>query len=78
MMLNPLGTLLVQAPISRDGSSVAADLAVIVVSLALVVVALFSGFLILRIVGMLRELRLSLRQNLGPVSDRARSISDNV
>ena len=50
MMLNPLGTLLVQAPISRDGISVAADLAVIVVSLALVVVALFSGFLILRIV----------------------------
>ena len=77
-MLNPLGTLLVQAPISRDGISVAADLAVIVVSLALVVVALFSGFLILRILGMLRELRLSLRQNLGPVSDRARSISDNV
>ena len=77
-MLNPLDILLIQAPIPRDGLSVAADVAIVGVGVALVVVALGSGFLLFRITGMIGELRISLRQNFGPVSDRARSISDNV
>ena len=77
-MLNPLSLLLLQAPIPRDGLSTAADIAVVGVGVSLIIVALGSGFLLFRITGLLKELRISLRQNFGPVSDRARSISDNV
>jgi len=62
----------------RDAISVAADVAGIVVAIAVLVVVAIAGVLFLRINRILGEIRLGVRQNLGPVSDRARSISDNV
>jgi hypothetical protein len=41
-------------------------------------VLVMLGVLFLRLHRMLAELRTGVRQNLGPVSDRARAISDNV
>ncbi len=62
----------------RDPVALASDVAVLVSAVALTVLAVsLVGFL-----GQWRhavkEIRLTVRQNLGPVSDRARSISDNV
>jgi methyl-accepting chemotaxis protein len=62
----------------RDPIALASDVAVLVSAVALTVLAVsLVGFL-----GQWRhavkEIRLTVRQNLGPVSDRARSISDNV
>lgn len=67
-----------QAPSGSSGLVFAADVATVVIAVAMLVLVLLAGLLVLRINGMLKELRLSMRQNMGPVSDRARSISDNV
>jgi hypothetical protein len=77
--MNPsLAAAILQAPIPRDGLAVAADVAVIGMGVAFVVLTLIVGRLLLRVDGAVREMRIGVRQNLGPVSDRARSISDNV
>lgn len=77
MQTSPAITLL-QAQLPRDGLSVAADVAIVVVAVAVVVLALAGAFLLFRLNGAIREIRIGVRQNLGPVSDRARGISDNV
>lgn len=77
-MRQPLTVALLQATLPRDGLSIASDVAMIVVAVAVVVLAVVSAALLLRIGGAVREMRIGVRQNLGPVSDRARSISDNV
>jgi hypothetical protein len=68
---------LVQA-VPRDGLSVAADVAIVAAAVALVALAAVTGFFLLRLARVVSEIRVSVRQNLGPVSDRARAISDNV
>jgi hypothetical protein len=76
-MRTPLLYALLQvAP--RDGLSTAADIAVVVIGLAVVVLAVVTAALLLRLIRVIGELRIGVRQNLGPVSDRARAISDNV
>jgi hypothetical protein len=77
-MLRPslLGALQVTA--GRDAIAVAADVASIVIAGAVLALVAIMGLLFLRLHGMLAEMRLGVRQNLGPVSDRARAISDNV
>jgi hypothetical protein len=77
-MQTSLAAALLQTPLPRDGLSVAADVAIVVVAVAVVVLAIVGAVLLLRIGGAVREMRIGVRQNLGPVSDRARSISDNV
>ena len=69
---------LLQIPGARDSLSIAADVAGIVIAIAIVALAIVAGAVLLRLNRTLGELRLGVRQNLGPVSDRARSISDNV
>ena len=54
--------------------STLADIAMILVGVAILVVSVVLVLLALRVNATLK----SLSQNLGPVSDRARSISDNV
>lgn len=63
---------------ARDRIALAADVAVLVAALAMFVLALVSVRVMLQWRSTMAELRLTVRQNLGPVSDRARSISDNV
>jgi hypothetical protein len=76
-MQTPPGAALVQV-LPRDGLSVAADVAIIVVAVAVVVLAAVTAHLLLKAGRAIGEIRLGVRQNLGPVSDRARAISDNV
>jgi hypothetical protein len=78
LMQISLAAALLQAPVPRDGLSVAADVATVVVSVAVVVLAVIGAMLMLRLHAAVREMRTGVRQNLGPVSDRARAISDNV
>ena len=73
-----LALALLQVPIPRDGLSVASDVAIVVTGLAVVVLALVGAAFLIRLNGAITEMRIGVRQNLGPVSDRARSISDNV
>ncbi|MDH3205250.1 MAG: hypothetical protein OEO79_01480 [Gemmatimonadota bacterium] len=73
-----LALALLQVPIPRDGLSVAADIAIVVTSLAVVILTLVGAMFLIRLNGAVTEMRIGVRQNLGPVSDRARSISDNV
>jgi len=77
-MQTSVAVALLQAPLPRDGLSVAADIAIVGVGIAVVILAVVGSLLMLRINGAVREMRIGVRQNLGPVSDRARSISDNV
>jgi len=76
-MRTSLGLALLQV-LPRDGLSVAADVAIVVIGVAIIVVAIVTVALLLRLNRAIGELRIGVRQNLGPVSDRARSISDNV
>ena len=76
-MQSSLALPLLQA-VPRDGLSTAADIAVVGIALAVVLLAVVTAALLLRLNRVLGELRIGVRQNLGPVSDRARAISDNV
>lgn len=67
-----------QATAQRDAVAVAADVATIVVAVAVVIVAALAGWLLLRLNRVLTEVRAGVHHGLGPVSDRARAISDNV
>ncbi len=77
-MLIPNTSVLVQATPAAGGLALWSDVAGIVVAVAALVMAGLAGTLFLKLNSVLGELRRSVRQNLGPVSDRARSISDNV
>jgi len=77
-MLTPASFAALQTMPPRDTLAITADVAMVVMAVAVVVFALLGSFLLLRANRTLGEVRLGVRQNLGPVSDRARSISDNV
>lgn len=63
---------------SRDAIALAADVAILIAAVTLTVAAFFFIALTRRWNAVLAELRSSVRQGLGPVSERARSISNNV
>jgi len=63
---------------ARDRIALAADLAVLVAAVAMSVLAVVLLRVLREWHRTIIEVRLAVRQNLGPVSDRARSISDNV
>ena len=68
-----------QSPVAAaDGLAMAADIAAIVVGVAIVVLAVAGVALARKINRTLDGVRTAVGQNLGPVSDRARAISDNV
>ncbi len=68
-----------QSPVAAgDGLAMAADIAMIVVGVAIVVMAFAGVALARKISRTLDGVRTAVGQNLGPVSDRARAISDNV
>jgi len=77
MTLSP-SSLAVQA--TNDGAAISywADVATIVIAVAVLVLLVVAIVLAARIAGLLKEARISMRQSFGPVSDRARSISQNV
>lgn len=58
--------------------AVAAHVSVVVIAVAVIALASMGLTLMARLNRAITELRRSARQSFGPVSDRARSISDNV
>ncbi len=75
----PLSLVLLQSPVLADGVlAIAADVAMIVVTVAVVVTAVTAVVLMRKMSRTIDGVRTGINQNLGPVSDRARSISDNV
>lgn len=86
MMIVTFAPALLQSPArdtvvavaARDGLGLAVDVSLIVVAVAVVVMALAMARFLARANGAIKEVRAGVRQGLGPVSDRARAISDNV
>jgi uncharacterized protein YoxC len=76
-MLTPLGLAFLQAA-SRDGLSVAADASIIIVAVAVVVLAIVLAIVLARVSKVLVEVRNGVRTHLGPISERARGIGENV
>lgn len=62
----------------RDRLAEATDVAILIGALALILLAALLLRLVLRGRAIMEELRRAVHQNIGPVSDRARGISDNV
>lgn len=77
-MVTTVSAMLFQAPTANSSLGAAADVAMIVIAVAIVVSASLGGILFVQLRRVLSEIRRSARQNFGPVSDRARSISDNL
>lgn len=63
---------------ARDSIALAADLAVLVAAAAMAVLALVLVRVLTQWHRTMAELRTMVHQNLGPASDRARSIAENV
>jgi len=63
---------------ARDSVALAADVAVIVLGAAVILLAVAVFVFVRRVGRVVDDLRAQARQSFGPVSDRARSISDNV
>lgn len=74
--LTPIALL--QVGPARDTLGTVSDVASIVIAAAVLVLVILTVMLFVRISRMLREVQLGVRQNLGPVSEKARSISANV
>jgi methyl-accepting chemotaxis protein len=70
--------LLAQPAPAGSTLAIAADVASIVIAIAVLVFVFLGITLFARVNRMLGELRGAVHQHLGPVSDRARAISDNV
>jgi len=64
--------------VPRDGLSVAADVSIIIVAVTVVVLAVVFTIVLARLSKVLVEIRGGVRNNLGPVSERARGIAENV
>ena len=62
----------------RDALAQASDIAVLVAAGAITLVALYVLWTVAKFRGIMQELRRAVHQNLGPASDRLRSISENV
>jgi hypothetical protein len=69
--------MLLQA-VPRDGLSVAADVSIVIVAVTVVVLAIVFTIVLARLSKVLVEIRGGVRNNLGPVSERARGIAENV
>ena len=76
-MQTPFGPALLQA-VPRDGLSVAADVSIVIVAVAVVVLAIVLAVVLVRLSRVIAEIRGGVRQNLGPIVERARGISENV
>jgi uncharacterized protein YoxC len=64
--------------VPRDGLSVAADVSIVIVAVAVVVLAIVLAIVLARLSKVLGEIRSGVHHNLGPVSERARGIAENV
>ena len=68
----------VVAVAARDPLSIAVDVAILLMALGVAILAVVGAAVVRRLDGQMRRMRRTLDVSLGPVSDRARSISDNV
>ena len=78
MIYVPSAFMLQTGSAAQNGIAMASDVATIVVALAVIVVVVFLVRLLRSLQRTMLDVRTRVDQSLGPVSDRARSISDNV
>ena len=78
MLTSLLSALPVQVADGAGRLAVASDVAEIVIAVAMLVLAVVAIVIFLRVNAAVRDLHRGARESLGPVSDRARAISDNV
>jgi hypothetical protein len=78
MLTTLLSAVSAQAAGASSSLALASDIADLVIAGAMLVLALRGILLFLRINAVLRDVRRTADRSLGPVSDRARAISDNV
>lgn len=79
LTLTPAIETPLQSPAATGGALAAvANVSLVVIAVAIVAMAVMSGMVMMRFYAVLAELRRTARQNFGPASDRARSITDNV
>lgn len=76
MPLQAVDTVFVQTP--RDGLSIAADWALVVVAAAIVVTALVILFIAMRTAGSVRRAARAAEKKVDPLIDRSRSVAANV
>ena len=62
----------------RDALAIAADVAVVLTGVAVIILGVVTMLTLLELRSTFREVRSGIRDNFGPVSKRARRISDNV
>jgi methyl-accepting chemotaxis protein len=67
-----------QALDQGSGLVLASNVAEVVIAGAILLLTLLALVLFVRVNAILKDLRRAVHQNLGPVSDRAKAISDNV
>lgn len=77
-MLISIPIAVAQATTSADTIAVVADVASIVIAAAVLVLAVLAAWFFVRLNRMLGDLRTATQEKLGPVSDRAKIISDNL
>ena len=77
-MLNTTVFTSLQSPESAAGVALVANVAEIVIAGALLVLAVLGAIAFWRFNALLKDARRSMNQSLGPVTDRARVISDNL
>jgi hypothetical protein len=78
MLTTLLSTASAQAAGGPGSLALASDIAELVIAGAMLVLALLGVLIFFRINAILKDIRQTAQQSLGPVSDRARAISDNV
>jgi hypothetical protein len=77
-MLNTTVSASRQALESTSGVALASNIAELVIAGAILVLAALGAILFWRVNAILSDMRRSMNRNLGPVTDRARVISDNL
>ena len=76
LLLTILGPI--QAPSGPLAISTAAQVAEVVIAGAILILVILGTITFYRVNSIIREVRRSAHKSLGPISDRARSIADNV
>ena len=78
LIMSPLPLALAQASGSGTTLTIFSELATVVIAIALIALLLVSFTILIRFNRAIEDLRIRAQDTIGPVSDRAKTISDNL
>jgi len=78
LIMSPLPFALAQASGSGTTLTIFSELATVVIAIALIALLLVSFTILIRFNRAIEDLRIRAQDTIGPVSDRAKTISDNL